>query len=71
MAKRPTTAEITEVVVASGATAQQGADSAVLLTGLLQGSADSNDFLAEFNNAIEQRYNDVADNATIYDEFKK
>ncbi len=71
MAKRPTTAQITEVVVASGATAQQGADSAVLLTGLLQGSADSNDFLTEFNNAIEQRYNDVADNATIYDEFKK
>ena len=69
--KRPDAATIAEVVVTTGATAQQGADSALAITALLASSPDANDFLTEFNNSIEQRYNDAHSNATIYDAFKK
>ena len=71
MSKRPKAEEIVEAVVASGATAEQGADSAQSIVSLMAQNADANDFLTEFNNAIEQRYNDVHSNATIYDRFKK
>lgn len=71
MSKRPTDEQIVSIVVGTGATAQQGAESATLISNILTTSADSNDFLTEFNNAIEQRYNDTTDNATIYDAFKK
>lgn len=68
--KRPTAEEIAAQVVAAGATAQQGADSAISITQLMAQSPDANDYLTEFNNAIQQRYNDTHSNATIYDSFK-
>lgn len=71
MSKRPTAEQIAEIVIGAGATAEQGAESATNISNLLATSADSNDFLTEFNNAIEQQYNDTHDNATIYDRFKK
>ena len=69
--KKPTEEQIVEAVVAAGATAPQAAESAAAITSLMETNPDSNDFLTEFNNAIEQRYNDVHSNATIYDRFKK
>jgi len=69
--KRLTAEQIAAAVVATGATAQQGADSAEALAPLMAASPDMNDFLTEFNNSIEQRYNDAHSNATIYDAFKK
>ena len=69
--KKPTTEQIVEIVVGTGATALQGAESATLIANILSTSADGNDYLTEFNNAIEQRYNDTSENATIYDIFKK
>lgn len=68
--KRPTPEQIVEAVVASGATAEQGAASATAITSLLAQSPDRNDYLTEFNNAIQQRWNDVHSTATIYDRFK-
>lgn len=68
--KRPTAEQIAAAVVAAGATAPQGADSAIAITALMAQSPDANDYLSEFNNAIEQRYNDAHSNATIYDRFK-
>lgn len=71
MAKRPSVEQITAAVIGAGATAEQGAASAQAITNLLATSPDANDYLTEFNNAIEQRWNDVHSNATIYDRFKK
>ena len=70
MAKRPSAEDIVTAVVATGATPEQGAESAAAITTLLAQSADANTFLSEFNNAIEQKYNDTHGNATIYDRFK-
>lgn len=70
MSKRPTVEQIAAAVVATGATAQQGADSAQAITALLATSPDANDYLPEFNNAIQQRWNDVHSTSTIYDRFK-
>jgi len=69
--KKPTEEQIVEVIVEAGATAQQAAKSAAAITSLMATNPDRNDFLTEFNNAIEQRYNDTHSNATIYDRFKK
>ena len=71
MGKKPSVEKIVEIIVGSGASAEQGAESAAAINDILLTSADGNDFLVEFNNAIEQRYNDVHSNATIYDSFKK
>lgn len=71
MAKRPTIEQITAAVVAAGATPEQGAASATAITAYMAQSPDANDYLAEFNNRIVQRWNDVHSNATIYDRFKK
>lgn len=71
MGKKPSVEKIVEIIVGSGASAEQGAESASAINEILLTSADGNDFLTEFNNAIEQRYNDVHSNATIYDDFKK
>lgn len=68
--KRPTPEQIVEEVVKTGATPEQGAASATAITTLLAQSPDANDYLTEFNNAIEQRWNDTHSNATIYDRFK-
>lgn len=68
--KRPDAETIAAAVIETGASAQQGADSAVAITALMAQSPDANDYLTEFNNAIEQRYNDTHGNATIYDRFK-
>ena len=69
--KKPTEAQIVTAIVAAGATGPQAAESAAAITSLMATNPDSNDFLTEFNNAIEQRYNDIHSNATIYDRFKK
>jgi len=69
--KRPTAEKIAAAVITAGATSEQGAESAAAIVELMATNPDSNDFLTEFNNAIEQRYNDVHGNATIYDAFKK
>lgn len=69
--KKPTDTQIAAAVVAAGATALQAAESAAAITSLMATNPDGNDFLTEFNNAIEQRYNDIHSNATIYDRFKK
>lgn len=68
--KRPTPEQIVEEVVKTGATPEQGAASATAITTLLAQSPDANDYLTEFNNAIEQRWNDTHSNGTIYDRFK-
>lgn len=69
--QKPTAEEITAAVVASGATAEQAAASATSISALLATSPQGNDFLTEFNNKIEQVYNDTHSDATIYDRFKR
>lgn len=70
MSKKPTVEQIVAAVVASGATAEQGAESARAITALLSTSPDANAYLPEFNNAIQQLWNDTQAADTIYDEFK-
>lgn len=70
MSKRPKTDEIAAAIIAAGATAEQGAEGAAAIASLLAQSPDANAFLTEFNNAIEQRWNDTHSSATIYDRFK-
>lgn len=71
MAQKPTAEEIAAAVVASGATAEQGAASATAISAMLETNPQGNDFLKEFNNKIQQVWNDTHSNATIYDRFKK
>lgn len=70
MAKRPTKEQIVEEIIKTGATAEQGAAGAEAITVLMQSSPEANDYLTEFNNKIEQRWNDLHPNETIYDRFK-
>lgn len=70
MAKNPTIEEITAAVVASGATAEQGAASAQSITAMMSTNPERNDFLPEFNNRILQKWNDTHSDATIYDRFR-
>lgn len=70
MAQKPTVEDITAAVVASGATAEQAAASAASISALLTTSPQGNDYLPEFNNKIQQKWNDTHGNATIYDRFK-
>lgn len=70
MPKKPTVEQITAAVVATGATAEQGAESAQAITAMLATSPDANEYLPEFNNAIQQLWNDTHAADTIYDSFK-
>lgn len=69
--KKPTIEQITAAIVASGATAEQGAESARAITALWSTSPDANAYLPEFNNAIQQLWNDTHAADTIYDDFKQ
>lgn len=71
MAQKPTNEQIAAAVVASGATAEQAATSAESISALLATSPQGNDFLVEFNNKIQQVWNDTHSAATIYDRFKR
>jgi len=69
--KKPSESDILAAVVGAGASPEIGAASAQAVYEMLATSPDGNDYLVEFNNAIEQRYNDTHSNATIYDAFRK
>lgn len=71
MAQKPTIEEIAAAVIASGATPEQGAQSAQTISKYLETNPQGNDFLSEFNNKIQQVYNDTHSDVTIYDRFKK
>lgn len=71
MAQKPTKEQLTAAVVASGATAEQAAASATSISAMLDTSPQGNDFLPEFNNKIQQIWNDTHSNATLYDRFKR
>lgn len=70
-AQKPTKEEITAAVIASGATPEQGAASATAISAMLETNPQGNDYLPEFNNRIQQVWNDTHSDATIYDEFKR
>lgn len=70
-AQKPSAEDIAAAVVASGATAEQGAASATAISALLATSPQGNDFLPEFNNKIQQVWNDTHSSATIYDRFRR
>lgn len=69
--QKPTVEQIAAAVVATGATAEQGAASAKSISAMLETSPQGNDFLTEFNNKIRQVWNDTHANATLYDRFKR
>lgn len=70
-AQKPTDEQIAAAVVASGATAEQGAASAKSISAMLATNPQGNDFLPEFNNKIRQVYNDTHSDQTLYDRFRK